>query len=324
VALSNQSPTVLSLRSSGLGDLLTAVPALRALRAAFREHHHVLVTADWLAPLAHHSGAVDEVLPIEGLRPLPYGPGEVDVAVNLHGRGPQSHRLLRATRPQRLVAFANTAAGVAGPPWQEDEHEVARWCRLLGACAIAADPERLDLPLPTGRRASRAAGATLVHPGAAAPARRWPPARFAAVARSERRAGRPVVITAGPREGPLAGAVAALAGLSSDAILSFADVLGLASTVGVAARVVCGDTGVAHLATALGTPSVILFGPVAPDRWGPPPGPRHIALWRGGRGDPHGDLVDPGLLAITVSDVITALDHLDRSQPCGIREARSG
>ncbi|MCF2539785.1 hypothetical protein K6168_29540 [Streptomyces sp. FB2] len=40
---------------------------------------------------------------------------------------------------------------------------------------------------------------------------------------------------------------------------------------------------------AHGTPSVTLFGPVPPRLWGPPPGGRHIALWRPGPpGDPHG------------------------------------
>ena len=67
----------------------------------------------------------------------------------------------------------------------------------------------------------------------------------------------------------------------------------------------CGDTGVAHLATAFGTPSVVLFGPTPPAEWGPPPErPQHVVLHRGGRGDPHADEPDPGLLAITVEDVL--------------------
>jgi ADP-heptose:LPS heptosyltransferase len=46
--------------------------------------------------------------------------------------------------------------------------------------------------------------------------------------------------------------------------------------------VICGDTGVAHLATAYGTPSVVLFGPMPPALWGPPPERRqHLVLWRG-------------------------------------------
>ena len=74
----------------------------------------------------------------------------------------------------------------------------------------------------------------------------------------------------------------------------------------------CGDTGVGHLATALGTPSVVLFGPVPPSEWGPPVSrPQHRALWAGRRGDPHAPTVDPGLLRITTEAVFHAMDALD-------------
>jgi ADP-heptose:LPS heptosyltransferase len=81
--------------------------------------------------------------------------------------------------------------------------------------------------------------------------------------------------------------------------------------VGAAARVVCGDTGVAHLATALGTPSVVLFGPTPPALWGPPSDrPWHRVLWAGVAGPAHGPRPDPGLLRISVGDVLDALASL--------------
>jgi hypothetical protein len=56
---------------------------------------------------------------------------------------------------------------------------------------------------------------------------------------------------------------------------------------------------------------VILFGPDPPTRWGPPTNrPWHRALWAGRTGDPRAHEPDPGLLAITVDDVLTALDEL--------------
>ena len=106
-----------------------------------------------------------------------------------------------------------------------------------------------------------------------------------------------VVVTAGPSERDLAAAVGA-------DVLS-TDLVGLAALVAGAALVVCGDTGVAHLATAYGTPSVLLFGPTPPAEWGPRQGP-HTVLWHGGRGDPHGTEPDPTLLAITVAEVTAA------------------
>ena len=83
------------------------------------------------------------------------------------------------------------------------------------------------------------------------------------------------------------------------------DLLELAAVVAAAGRVLCGDTGVGHLATAFGVPSVLLFGPTPPSEWGPPPErARHVVLHRGGRGDPHGATADPGLLSIGVGDVL--------------------
>jgi hypothetical protein len=68
---------------------------------------------------------------------------------------------------------------------------------------------------------------------------------------------------------------------------------------------------VAHLATAFGTPSVVLFGPIPPALWGPPPNrPRHRALWTGRRGDPHGEQPDPGLLELDCDTVLDAAREL--------------
>ncbi|MGP4003876.1 glycosyltransferase family 9 protein, partial [Streptomyces sp. 8N706] len=127
-----------------------------------------------------------------------------------------------------------------------------------------------------------------------------------------------VVITAGAGDGPLARAVAQRAGLPPSAVLGgdadvpFAE---LAALVAGARAVVVGDTGLAHLATALGTPSAVLFGPVAPRLWGPPPAPRHHVLWHPDSdeprpGDAHGDRPDERLLRITVAEVLAAVEQL--------------
>lgn len=311
--------TIVVLRALGLGDFLTALPALRALAEAYPTHRRLLAMPRALAPLAHVAGVADEILDAAPLAPLAGIDAAPAVAVNLHGRGPQSHRVLLRLRPGRLIAFQHPEIGVtAGAPrWREDEHEVLRWCRLLELSGIPVDADRLDL-LPPGARLPAAAprdavGATLIHPGAASAARRWPPERFAAVARAERRAGRRVIVTGGASEIELAHAVALQAGLARDAVQAGGtSVLEVAALVAAAARVVCGDTGVAHLATALRTPSVVLFGPTPPSRWGPPAArPWHRALWAGIVGDPHAERLDPGLARIEVGDVLAALHELD-------------
>ncbi|MCW2953567.1 MAG: glycosyl transferase, family 9, partial [Conexibacter sp.] len=106
--------------------------------------------------------------------------------------------------------------------------------------------------------------------------------------------------------------VAAAAGLAPRAVAAGRTGLHeLAALVAGAERVVCGDTGVAHLATALGTPSVVLFGPTAPAAWGPPPErPWHRVLWSGRSGDPHAPAADAGLLEISAAEVLAALGEL--------------
>jgi ADP-heptose:LPS heptosyltransferase len=295
---------VLVLRALGLGDLLTAVPALRALRRGLPGARITLAAPAALGPLARSTGAVDAVLPADGLEPLPPA-GPVDVAVNLHGRGPQSHRLLARLSPGTLLAFACAEADHDGPAWDGGEHEVARWCRLVSAYGFDADPADLDLAAPAV--ASPAPGAAVVHPGAAYPARRWPADRFAAVAAALRDGGERVVVTGGPGETDLARRVVDLAGLPADADLSGRTPISeLAALVADARLVVCGDTGVAHLATAFRTPSVLLFGPTPPGRWGPPDRAEHRVLWAGRRGDPHGPAPCPGLLEISADEAVRA------------------
>ncbi|MEU5995890.1 glycosyltransferase family 9 protein [Spirillospora sp. NPDC047418] len=299
---------VLVLRALGLGDLLTAVPALRALRRGLPGARITLAAPAVLAPLAAASGAVDEVLPATGLDAPPRAAGPVDIAVNLHGSGPRSHRLLAALSPGRLLAFhCPGAPHSGGPRWDPGEHEVARWCRLVASYGFGADPGDLDLPAPAA--ASPAPGAVVVHPGAASPARRWPAERFAAVAAALRDRGERVVVTGGPGERSLARRVAGLAGLDPAADLSGRTPLPeLAALVAAARLVVCGDTGVAHLATAFRTPSVLLFGPTPPGRWGPPDRAGHRVLWAGRSGDPHGREPCPGLLEICADQAVEAAE----------------
>jgi ADP-heptose:LPS heptosyltransferase len=304
-------PSVLVLRALGLGDLLTAIPALRALQRSFPDYALQLALPSPLHDLAIATGAVDAVLDVQPLQPLPTELPSPEVAVNLHGRGPQSHLVLSRTQPRKMLAFRNEEAGFFdGPGWTPDEHERVRWCRMLGAFGIASDPGNMFMDLPPNGKWRELTGATLIHPGAASIARRWPAKRFAAVAKSEFDMGRKVVVTGSPSERELALGVCAHAGLPSEAcVAGDTTVTQLAAIVGAAGRVVCGDTGIAHLAAALRTPSVTLFGPTSPEHWGPPPGP-HIALWSGRTGDPHASQTDPGLLEIEPATVIEALSAL--------------
>jgi ADP-heptose:LPS heptosyltransferase len=302
---------VLALRALQIGDLLVAVPALRALRRAFPGHRLVLATPAPLAPLVARIGGLHMLLPTPVPTAVAWAGPPPDVAVNLHGTGPQSHHALEALHPVRRIGFrcAEAGPGWEGPDWPRiaaaHPHERARWCALLEAVGIPADPDDLRLRAPP----HGPSGPVLVHPGAAFGAKRWSADRFAAVAAAlESRGGR-VLVTGSAAERGLADEVAARAGLPPERVLAGGTDLGqLCDLVSVASLVVSGDTGIAHLASAYATPSVVLFGPVDPTQWGPPADGPHRALTDPAvrRGEPFAAEPDPALLAVGVDDVLEA------------------
>lgn len=278
------------------------------LKQALPGHAIVLAAPAVFAPFVELSPSIDRLFPSTELMRLNGFDGPVDIGIDLHGNGPASRELLAELNPGRLIGFANAGAGLAGPVWRADEHEVHRWCRLV------CEGLGVDLPFP-GVAGSIAvpevavpAAVSVVHPGAAAASRRWPADRFVQVARELRRQGHRVVVTGGGSERLLVSRIAVEAGVEPAFGMSL---LELAGVIAAARLVVCGDTGVAHLASAYRTPSVVLFGPVSPANWGPPIDPRHVVLWHGdGTGDPHGAEPDPALLRISVSEVLAAATRL--------------
>jgi ADP-heptose:LPS heptosyltransferase len=308
---------IVVLRALGLGDLLTAVPAMRALRDAYPSAHITIACPRWLHDLVRLWHLADEPAAVEPLERLPARLRRAELAVNLHGCGPKSTRLLKATDPDRLIAFRHVAipSTVAMPEWRAHEPERERWCRLLRANGIPACASQFRLGPPVTAASRSSADATILHAGASAPARRWPPRRWAAVARHERSQGRRVLLTGASDERDTCLQIADRAGIPpEDVVAGRTPLVELAALVGGAALVVSGDTGVAHLATAFATPSVVLFGPVPPAEWGPPDDTRdrNRALWTGRRGDPHATVTDAGLLAIDAARVIDEMDEARR------------
>ena len=257
----NGRPVVLVLRALKLGDLLVAVPALHALRRAYPEHRLLYAAQGWLEDAVALVGGF-ELLPTHGLDvPIALEPGQVDVAVNLHGRGVESDSRIEALKPERVIGHASDRR--PGPVWQDHIHERERWTRLLQWHGIEADPADFRLNPPPARTDRPAA--TVIHPGAAYASRLWPEARFAKVAAELAQSGHDVVFTGSLGERPRAVRVAALAGLGEERVLAGKQSLGsFAALVAESRLLVSADTGAAHLATAYRRPSVVLFGPAPP------------------------------------------------------------
>ncbi|MGF6835712.1 ADP-heptose:LPS heptosyltransferase [Paenarthrobacter sp. TE4293] len=305
-------PLVLALRALKLGDLLVAVPALRGLRRAFPEHRILYAAPGWIAEALELVGGIHH-LPTPGLDdPLTVPRGAVDIAVNLHGNGPESRLRIEELQANRVIAHGSP--GIDGPAWITGIPERERWTRLLTWHGVEADPLDYRLNPPAVR--SPRPGATVIHVGAAYGSRLWPVERFADVAAHLAATGHQVVLTGGSSERARAEETAASAKLQGanldDGLLAGRQGLAeFAATIAEARLVISADTGAAHLASAYGRPSVVLFGPAPAEEWGPPPGP-HVVLTAVElrRGDVFSADPDPALLAVSVRDVLEAAERL--------------
>jgi heptosyltransferase-1 len=280
---------ILIVRLGALGDIVHAIPAVAALRRAYPG-----ARIDWLVDAAHRPivdlvTVIDRTIPLERptlaawtaalrlLRQTAY-----DLAIDLQGLL-KSAVLARASGAARIVGFSiwHLREKTARPFYSdvhaaEGGHVITKNLRLLHVLGI--DDSEIQFPLadvpsralddlrariPADREFA------LINAGAAWPNKRWPMERFGELAAFLRDAcGLTPVVLWGPGEEALADRVVAA---SSNAAIA-APPTGVRDLVALArasSLVVSGDTGPLHIATAVGTPSVSLFGPTDPVRNGP-------------------------------------------------------
>lgn len=293
-----------------LGDLVAATPALRALRRGYPGAEISLVTLPWARALAPHLAPdVDRVIPYPGAPGLDGNDDEAalerfieemraerfDLAVNLHGRGPQSTRLVAAFAARRTASFVGDYPHLnVSVPWDAEEHEASKLLLLAAATGGVSDGDgpRLRVRDEDHRRAAilLRGGArvplALLHPGASTEEKRWPATGFGRVASGLLQRGYAVAVTGSAGERGLSKSVCELAPGALD-LSGKTDLSALIGLVSNADLLVSNDTGPAHLAYALGTPSVTVFGPSTDaGRWGPLDKDRHAVLL----GDPISDV----------------------------------
>ena len=290
----------LIVRLGALGDIVHAVPVAAALRRA-----HPGARIDWivsarhreildLVPVVDHrivvndragaSGGTSLLASLRELRRTPY-----DVAIDLQGLI-KSAALARLSGARRVIGFgagyvreslARAFYTETYDPGRggmfaagETRHVVEINLSLLSLLGIHDTTPAFpftSIESPAARRVNGETGGryALLNPGAAWPNKRWPPDRLAALARAlhERHQLKSAVLW-GPGERELADAV--VSGAAGAALLvpqtTIADVMAL--TRG-AAVMVSGDTGPTHIAAAVGTPLVGIYGPTRPERNGP-------------------------------------------------------
>lgn len=341
------SPRILIVRLSAMGDVLHAMPAVTALRAAHPDAHIAWAVEPAWAPLlsANPGSRRDATQPlVDALHLIPFkkwaraplspttlhetrttrrelADAHYDIALDMQG-SVRSAWAMRWTRAPRLIGEANPRESLAKFLFKErvthrGTHVIEQDIEL--ADAIFPDAPKLAYTPPLFPRDAAAeswadaqlAGhrTAILLPGAGWGSKRWPPARYGEVAETLAQRGFHVFVNVGPGEAKLGeAAVAASHGTATILPATLAQLIAILRRSSLA---IGGDTGPLHLASALQVPTVGIYGPTDPARNGPYHSPHRVLRHPESRRD-HGRHNQPeaGLLTITPEEVLAAVDDL--------------
>jgi ADP-heptose:LPS heptosyltransferase len=303
--LASHPGRVALFRALQLGDLLCAVPAFRALRAAWPHATLTFVGLPWAREIVERLHRyLDDFLEFPGHPALPERAADLqawptfleraharrfDLAIQMHGAGTLTNPLAAMLGAERLAGYHRPGEYCPSPDtflaYPEHGPEVRRHLALVARLGVRPAGEQLEFPLRPDdfhelhRIVALEPGTyACLHPGGKARSRRWPPDRFTAVARHVLSRGLTPVLTGTDPERELTAAIAA--GLRGRAVdLAGRTTLGALGALLAGARLlVSNDTGVAHLADAIGTASITLFAETELERWAALDRDRHRAL----------------------------------------------
>lgn len=302
--------SILIIAPSWLGDALLAQPLLALLKRAEPQTRIEVLASHWTAPLFSRMTEVDALID------HPFTHGRFDLLGRYRLGRSLARRAASAEFFERAYILPNSWKSAlvpffAGIPERIGYHGEARFCLLTdrrqldaqrhprlveryAALAFAAGhPLPAELPRPRlvssseARHAARQAlGLPLVVapyifcPGAEyGPAKRWPASHFAALARHLASAGHPVWLLGSPKDAALGAAIAADSGGQALNLCGRTTVAQAIDLIAGAQAVVSNDSGLMHVAAALGRPLVALYGSSSPG-YTPPLSPRAKILYR--------------------------------------------
>ncbi|HWM05130.1 MAG TPA: glycosyltransferase family 9 protein [Actinophytocola sp.] len=272
---------ILVVRADNLGDVVLATPVLRALRRAVPHAAIDLLASPVGAQVAPMIPAVREVLIVSASWQQAGGyataaaerrlvervaAGRYDAMIVLTSASqspwPVAHLGLLAGIGLRAVHSTEFGGAVAthwvSPP-PAGTHQVDRGLHLLAALGVPSAGPELELDIPPAPRCTPVGSFAVLAPGGSCPSKRYPPDRFAAVARLLAEAGLAVLVAGSPTEAPLVGAVVAGAGHELVSPLGEVTVPELAAVIAAANVVVCNNSGCLHLADAARVPVVVTY-----------------------------------------------------------------
>jgi ADP-heptose:LPS heptosyltransferase len=307
--LSTLQPKKIAIfRALQIGDMLCAMPALKALRHACPDAHVTLIGLPWAESLVRRFGQyLDDFIPFPGYPGLPeqtWQPEQIpgwmqtvigrrfDLLLQMHGNGAIVNPLVAALGAGAVAGFYEPGRYCHDPalytPYPEEGSEVRRLLTLAEFLGAPSQGEALEFPVTAGEEQNYEALChhyslqpkryVCVHPGARDTRRWWSADHFARAADDVADKGFTVVLTGTQGEGETVRSVATAMRNPSVNLAGKTDLGTLAVLVRNARMILSNDTGVSHVAAAVRTPSVVIFLASDPGRWAPLDRHRHQVI----------------------------------------------
>jgi ADP-heptose:LPS heptosyltransferase len=256
----------LVFHNGALGDFVTILPVLKALRQCDPLESITLLGKSRHGELAQVFRLVDETWDVESAALAPLFNTSVSDAVKSRLHSFDTALVFETGKPSLADIFRNAGIGsVMQQPCFPDQCVpiVDYHLTILGESTPPAEPQLEpdpDILHQTRDLVPYDEPVIIIHPGSGSIRKNWPITRFAQVAQQLQRSGCRIVWLAGPAEGELP----ALGKILHNLPLPI-----LAHLLCRGALFIGNDSGVAHLANAVGCPAVVLFGPSDPRVWAP-------------------------------------------------------
>jgi len=283
-------------RALQLGDLLCAIPAIRAVQRHFVHARITLIGLPWAKTLVdrfpdyfqahlHFPGA-------EGLPEQEFNAASTenffrmqkrvryDLLLQMHGSGTIVNRLVEKFNAGTTAGFHPWSCPRPGPlfiPYPDHLHEVRRHLALVRALGIETGSEEMEFPVNEHDRTTLQKTLSdkirepyvVIHPGARDPNRRWSISGFSRIAEICQRSGYKVLLTGTSDERPVCEMVAAITEGDPQIVAGMTELGTMGALIESSRMVISNCTGIAHLAAALKKDSLIISLEKEPWRWAP-------------------------------------------------------